>query len=109
MIELAKSKVTLINKRDGQERYTRYSLVEVVEMIRTGKLKSGRPLKELTEYPSVCFASAIKNQDGQRWTYIYNGFVLLEINNLPELSPKVTREEVQKMIDAAVNGETIFD
>ena len=92
MIELAKSKVTLINKRDGQERYTRYSLGEVVEMIRTGKLKSGRPLKELTEYPCVCFASAIKNQDGRRWTYIYNGFILLEINNLPD---RKTAEEIR--------------
>ena len=92
MIELPKSKVTLINKRDGQERYTRYSLGEVVEMILTGKLKSGRPLKELTEYPCVCFASAIKNQDGKRWTYIYNGFILLEINNLPD---RKTAEEIR--------------
>ena len=92
MLELSKSKVTLINKRDGQERYTRFTLGEVVEMIRTGKLKSGRLLSELSELPYVCFASAIKNQDGQRWTYIYNGFILLEINNLPDLK---TAEEIR--------------
>ena len=56
MLELSKSKVTLVNKRDGQERYTRYTLGEVVEMIRTGKLKSGRLLSELSELPYVCCA-----------------------------------------------------
>ena len=54
MTELTKMKVTLINNRDGQERYTRHSLGEVVEMIRTGKLKSGKPFNELTDLPRIC-------------------------------------------------------
>ena len=93
MTEITKQKVTLINQRDGQERYTRYTLSEAVEMIRSGKLKSGKSLGEITDIPRICFASAIKNQDGQRWTYIYNGMILLEINNLPD---RRTAEEIRQ-------------
>ena len=39
---MSTAKVTLINKRDGKERYTRHEMSDVVEMIRTGKLKSGK-------------------------------------------------------------------
>lgn len=83
---------TLINKRDGQERYTRHSLADVVEMIRTGKLKSGKNFEEMADRPSVCFSSSLKNQDGQQWTSVYNGCVLLEINNLPD---RKTAEEIR--------------
>ena len=65
MTDIHQSKVTLINNRDGQERFTRYTLQSAVEMIRTGKLKSGKQLSELTELPRICFACAIKNQYGQ--------------------------------------------
>jgi hypothetical protein len=93
MTEITRQKVTLINQRDGQERYTRYTLSEAVEMIRSGKLKSGKSLGEITDIPRICFASAIKNQDGQRWTYIYNGMILLEINNLQD---RRTAEEIRQ-------------
>ena len=84
MTDIHQSKVTLINYRDGQERFTRYTLQSAVEMIRTGILKSGKQFSELTELPRICFACAIKNKYGQQWNYIYNGFILLEINNLPD-------------------------
>ena len=32
-----------------------------------------------------------------------------DINNLPEISRKVSREELNRLIKAAINGETIFD
>ena len=70
MTDIHQSKVTLINNRDGQERFTRYTLQSAVEMIRTGKLKSGKQLSELTELPRICFASAIKNQYGKQWKYL---------------------------------------
>lgn len=92
MTDIHQSKVTLINNRDGQERFTRYTLQSAVEMIRTGKLKSGKQLSELTELPRICFASAIKNQYGKQWNYIYNGFILLEINNLQD---RRTAEEIR--------------
>ena len=92
MTDIHQSKVTLINNRDGQERYTRYTLQSAVDMIRTGKLKSGKQLSELTELPRICFASAIKNQYGKQWNYIYNGFILLEINNLQD---RKTAEEIR--------------
>ena len=93
MTEITRQTVTLINQRNGQERYTRYGLSDVVEMIRKGKLKSGKPLGELTDMPRICFASAIKNEKGKRWTYLYNGLILLEINNLPD---RKTAEEIRQ-------------
>ena len=103
MTEITKQKVTLINQRDGQERYTRYTLAETVEMIRSGKLKSGRALSETAERPRICFASAIKNQGGQQWTYIYNGMILLELNNLPD---RRTAEEIRQ--EAALIDYTLL-
>lgn len=32
-----------------------------------------------------------------------------DVNNLPELSRKVSREEIDRLIDAALTGKTIFD
>lgn len=103
MTEITKQTVTLINQRDGQERYTRFTLAETVEMIRSGKLKSGRTLDELTERPRICFASAIKNEKGKQWTYIYNGMILLEINNLPD---RRTAEEIRQ--EAALIDYTLL-
>ena len=93
MTEITRQTVTLINQRNGQERYTRYGLSDVVEMIRKGKLKSGKLIEEQAERPRICFASAIKNEKGKRWTYLYNGMILLEINNLPD---RKTAEEIRQ-------------
>ena len=103
MTEITKQTVTLINLRDGQERYTRYSLGDVVEMIRKGKLKSGKLIEEQTERPRICFASAIKNEKGKQWTYLYNGMILLEINNLPD---RKTAEEIRN--EAALIDYTLL-
>ena len=103
MTEITRQTVTLINQRNGQERYTRYGLGDVVEMIRKGKLKSGKLIEEQTERPRICFASAIKNEKGKRWTYLYNGMILLEINNLPD---RKTAEEIRN--EAALIDYTLL-
>ena len=103
MTEITKQTVTLINQRNGQERYTRYDLGDVVEMIRKGKLKSGKLIEEQAERPRICFASAIKNEKGKRWTYLYNGMILLEINNLPD---RKTAEEIRN--EAALIDYTLL-
>ena len=103
MTEITRQTVTLINQRNGQERYTRYSLQDVVEMIRKGKLKSGKLIEEQAERPRICFASAIKNEKGKRWTYLYNGMILLEINNLPD---RKTAEEIRN--EAALIDYTLL-
>ena len=103
MTEITRQTVTLINQRNGQERYTRYSLSDVVEMIRKGKLKSGKLIEEQTERPRICFASAIRNEKGKRWTYLYNGIILLEINNLPD---RKTAEEIRQ--EAALIDYTLL-
>ena len=103
MTEITRQTVTLINQRNGQERYTRYGLSDVVEMIRKGKLKSGKLIEEQAERPRICFASAIKNEKGKRWTYLYNGMILLEINNLPD---RKTAEEIRN--EAALIDYTLL-
>ena len=103
MTEITRQTVTLINQRNGKERYTRYTLSDAVEMIRKGKLKSGKPFGELTDMPRICFASAIKNEGGKQWTYIYNGMILLEINNLPD---RRTAEEIRQ--EAALIDYTLL-
>ena len=65
---MSTTKVTLINKRDGKERYTRHLMSDAVEMIRTGKLKSGKLIDELTERPSICFSSMLMTKAGRQWT-----------------------------------------
>ena len=92
MIDILKTQVTLINKRKRKETYSRYTLKKAVEAIQTGKLKNGKLLKEQTEPPHICFASAIQKQKGQEWDQTYNGLILLEINNLPD---RKTAEEVR--------------
>lgn len=92
MTDVSELKVTLINLRDGQERYTRFTLAEAVKFILTGKLKSGKAFSDMAERPNICFASSLKNQDGQQWAYTYNGLILLEINNLPD---RKTAEEIR--------------
>ena len=89
---MSTTKVTLINKRDGKERYTRHLMSDAVEMIRTGKLKSGKLIDELTERPSICFSSMLMTKAGRQWTDVYNGCVLLEINNLPD---RKTAEDIR--------------
>ena len=84
MINIEKQKITLINKRDDQERYTRHELKDVLKMISTGVLKSGKLIDELEERPFVCFSAVLRNQNGMAWTEVYNGLILLEINNLPD-------------------------
>ena len=84
--------VTLINKRDGKERYTRHEMSDVVEMIRTGKLKSGKLIDELSERPLVCFSSKLMTKGTYQWADVYNGCVLLEINSLPD---RQTAEEIR--------------
>ena len=89
---MSTAKVTLINKRDGKERYTRHEMSDVVEMIRTGKLKSGKLIDELTERPLVCFSSMLMTKGPYQWADVYNGCVLLEINSLPD---RQTAEEIR--------------
>ena len=89
---MSTAKVTLINKRDGKERYTRHEMSDVVEMIRTGKLKSGKLIDELTERPLVCFSSMLMTKGAYQWADVYNGCVLLEINSLPD---RQTAEEIR--------------
>jgi len=79
-------RVTLIRVgRKGAETYVRVTLEELVEMIRTGVMRDGRPMdSDVERRPLVCFSSDIRNIAGQRVEVGYNELVLLEINNLPD-------------------------
>ncbi|MBR1447423.1 MAG: hypothetical protein IJ588_01580 [Prevotella sp.] len=79
-------KVTLIRQgRKGAETFVRIPIEEVVEMIRTGQMRDGRPMDtDVERRPSVCFSSDLRNIKGQQVAVGYNDLVLLEINNLPD-------------------------
>ena len=100
MTDILKTKVTLINKnRKGQETYTRYTLKKAVETILTGRLKSGKLIKDLKKPPCICFASAIEKENGQQSNHIYNGLILLEINNLPDRKTAAEIRDEAALID----------
>ncbi len=85
-------KATLITTRNGKERYNRHFVDDVVEMIRTGKMKNGKSLEDLDEVPRVCFTSELKNRGVHQYAYTYNCLILLEINNLPD---RATASEIR--------------
>ncbi len=81
-----------------------------IEIIRLVGITNRTPFKNPTSVPEyvVIFEAKLKGELHEH-EYETDDVGWFDVRNLPELSPKVTREEVQRMIDAAVNNETIFD
>ena len=81
-----------------------------IEIIRLVGITNRTPFKNPTSVPEyvVIFEAKLKGELHEH-EYETDDVGWFDVNNLPELSPKVTREEVQRMVDAAVNKETIFD
>ena len=81
-----------------------------IEIIRLVGITNRTPFKNPTSVPEyvVIFEAKLKG-DLHEHEYETDDVGWFDVKNLPELSPKVTREEIQRMIDAAVNNETIFD
>ena len=80
------TKVTLIREsRKGAKTFVRLPLEEVVETIRSGRYRDGRPIEnDVEKRPLVCFASEIRKLESKPIEMGYNALILLEINNLPD-------------------------
>ena len=81
-----------------------------VEMVRLVGICDRTPFKSSASIPEyvIVFEGKLVG-DLHEHEYETDDVGWFKIDELPELSPKVTREEVTKMIDASVNGKTIFD
>ena len=81
-----------------------------IEIVRLVGVLNRTPFKSPTSTPEyvVIFEAKLKG-DLHEHEYETDDVGWFEIDKLPELSPKVTKEEVVKMIEASVNGKTIFD
>ena len=81
-----------------------------IDIIRLVGILNRTPFKSPTSIPEyvVIFLASLKGELHEH-EYETDEVNFFPIDNLPELSKKVTREEVLRMILAAKNGETIFD
>ena len=81
-----------------------------IEIVRLVGILNRTPFKSPTSIPEyvVIFEARLSGSLHEH-EYETDDVGWFKIDELPTLSPKVTAEEVYKMIDAAVNGKTIFD
>ena len=81
-----------------------------IDIIRLVGILNRTPFKSPTSIPEyvVIFLASLKGELHEH-EYETDEVNFFPIDDLPELSKKVTREEVLRMILAAKNGETIFD
>lgn len=81
-----------------------------VEVVRLVGITNRTPFKKPTSVPEyvVIFEAKIIGKLGEH-EYETDDVGWFDINDLPPLSPKVTKGEVERMVFAAVKGETIFD
>ena len=81
-----------------------------IEVVRLVGITNRTPFKNPTSIPEyvVIFEGKLIG-DLHEHEYETDDVGWFDINNLPPLSKKVTAGEVERMINAAVNNETIFD
>ena len=81
-----------------------------IEIIRLVGITNRTPFKNPTSVPEyvVIFEAKIVGELHEH-EYETDDVGWFDVDNLPPLSRKVTYQEVKRMIDAAVNNETIFD
>lgn len=81
-----------------------------IDVIRLVGITNRTPFKNPTSVPEyvVIFEAKIKGQLHEH-EYETDDVGWFDVDNLPPLSPKVSPGEVDRMIKAAIKGETIFD
>ena len=81
-----------------------------IEIVRLVGIMNRTPFKSPTSVPEyvVIFEAKLVG-DLHEHEYETDDVGWYPVNELPPLCKKVTPGEVQRMVDAAVNGETIFD
>jgi len=105
-------KITVVNKVKGAVRLHNVEQEQIIADIRNGKyqdiidelrtelpyiklMPGDEPIQTfdarvLAKIPFVCFAAQFRTKDRQREMTEYNGLVLLEINNLPDIETAAT-------------------
>ena len=81
-----------------------------IEIVRLVGITNRTPFKAPTSIPEyvVIFEAKIKELHKEH-EYETDDVNFFEIDNLPTISKKTTKEELLRFINAAKNGETIFD
>lgn len=81
-----------------------------IEIIRLVGLTSRTPFKAPTSIPEfVAIFEAKLTKLNKEHEYETDDVGFFDINNLPEISKKTSKGELLRFINAAKNGETIFD
>ena len=96
MTEITKQKVTLINQRDGQERYTRHTLAEVVEMIR--KQDDGSYIIDCSEDLDELYELFGLDEDEESDAATISGWVLEQTGRIPMAGDHFTYEDLNVTI-----------
>ena len=81
-----------------------------VELVRLIAVTNRTPFKSNTSVPEylIAFEGKLIGELHEH-EYETDDVGWFDVNNLPEISKKVSRAELDRLIDAALNGKTIFD
>ncbi len=81
-----------------------------VDIVRLVGILNRIPFKSNVHIPEyVCVFEGKLNGKLQEHEYETDDVGWFDVNNLPDLSRKVSKEEIDRMLKAAINGDTIFD
>lgn len=81
-----------------------------IDVIKLVGITDRRPFQNPTSIPSyvIVFEGVLKGELHEH-EYETDDVGFFDINDLPNISRKISLEEMNRMINAALNGETIFD
>lgn len=81
-----------------------------IDIVRLVGIMNRTPFKSKTSIPEyvVVFEAKLKKLNSEH-EYETDDVNFFDVNNLPKLSLKVSEEEIKRMLDATINGQTIFD
>lgn len=81
-----------------------------IEIVRLLGIMNRTPFKSPTSIPEyvILFEAKLIGELGEH-EYETDHVDFFDVNNLPLISKKTTKQEVERMINAAIKGETIFD
>ena len=81
-----------------------------IEIVRLVGVLNRTPFKSNVSLPEyvIVFEGKLKGHLKEH-EYETEAVKWCDINNLPELSRKVTRKEIDRMLEAVIKGETIYD
>ena len=81
-----------------------------IEIVRLVGITDRTPFKNPTSIPEyvIIFEARLVGELGEH-EYETDDVGWFDVNNLPLISKKTSKQELERFIKAAINGETIFD